>query len=49
MSALRLLPELEAARRASAPQPPETSTLDVRRPRLLVAGLTTAPRPDRAS
>ena len=41
-----------AARRASAPQPPETSTLDLR-PRLLVAGLTTvnpAPaRPDRAS
>jgi hypothetical protein len=33
---------LEAVRRASAPQPPETSTLDVRRPRLLVAGLTTA-------
>jgi hypothetical protein len=46
---------VEAARRASAPQPPETSTLDVRRPRLLVAGLTTAPvrstpaSPDRAS
>jgi hypothetical protein len=33
---------LEAARRASASQPLETSTLDVRRPRLLVAGLTTA-------
>ena len=40
---------VEAARRACAPQPPETRTLDVR-PRLLVAGLTTAPvRPDHAS
>ena len=45
---------VEAVRRASAPQPPETSTLDLR-PRMLVAGLTTAyaspapVRPDRAS
>ena len=38
-----------AARRASAPQSPESSTLDLR-PRMLVAGLTTAPaRPDHAS
>ncbi len=34
---------LEAARRASAPEPPRPSTLEGRRPRLLVAGLTTAP------
>ncbi len=41
---------LEAARRASAPDPPRPSTLEGRRPRLLVAGLTTAPgSPDRTS
>jgi hypothetical protein len=41
---------LEAARRASAPDPPRPSTLEGRRPRLLVAGLTTAPvGPDRTS
>jgi hypothetical protein len=41
---------LEAARRASAPEPPRPTTLEVRRPRLLVAGLTTAPvGPDRTS
>ncbi len=44
------LAALEAARRASAPEPSGPSTLEGRPPRLLVAGLTTAPvGPDRTS